>query len=133
MILNYLKNLPYIKEVIEFSLAHFYFDEATDDDGIKARVNYTYKDDVYIKGSLPLSVLIPSARHLITVKDIYNGDNDKKIGISEFAIMDELLVDEDDGADVIVDVDAGTDEPPIDEGLGDGNNFFDLLISHNLD
>ncbi|MBW4891590.1 hypothetical protein KXQ82_17825 [Mucilaginibacter sp. HMF5004] len=127
-LLNFIRNLPYITEISDFSLAHFYFDEEIDSEGIKARVNYSYKDNVYIKGSLPQSVLVPNKNHLITLIGTNDNSDTKKIGISEFAIMDELLVDEDDSVDVIMEA-----EPTHDIKADNDLDFFDLVVSHNLD
>jgi len=119
---NYIKNLPYIKNITDFSVAHFYYDEAVDDIEKKARVNYSFNDSAYISGSLPQSVLIPSKKHLITVTD----STGKKIGISDLSIMDELLVD-DDHHHVINSTGAPVTHHKNEEAL------FNLLISHNLD
>jgi hypothetical protein len=123
--INFIKNLPYIKDVSNFALAHFYFEEDADTDELKARVNYSYNDDVYVKSSLPQSVLVPQKKHQITLM----GDtDDTKIGISEFAIMDELLVDADNSNDVIKSPAANTADI-----AGKNDETFDLIISHLLD
>jgi hypothetical protein len=127
-LLNYIKKRPYIKYVTDFSIVHFYFNGATDDDGKKAQVKYTSNDGVYIKGSLPETVLIPNKTHLITVKDAVNDAKARKIGISEFAVMDELLVDKDDSNDMIQADKLNKNTPS-----EDTRSLFDLVISHNLD
>jgi hypothetical protein len=124
-LLNFIKNLPNIKDVSRFAVAHFYFEEKVDGDELMARVKYSYSDDVYVKGSLPQSVLVPHKKHQVT---LMGDSDDTKIGISEFAIMDELLVDADDSDDVIK---SPSDSTP--EHHQKNDDYFDLIISHILD
>jgi hypothetical protein len=127
-LLNYIKKRPYIKYITDFSVVHFYFNDVSSGDEKKAQVKYTSNDGVYIKGSLPETVLIPNKTHLFTVTDEVIETKDRKIGISEFAIMDELLVDKDGSDDVLEDSEVNKNtqsETP--------RSFFNLVISHNLD
>ncbi|WP_179412974.1 hypothetical protein HDF19_11350 [Mucilaginibacter sp. E4BP6] len=126
--LNYLKKLPYIKYITGFSLVHFYYNNAMAEDDKKARiVDYANNNDAYIKGTLPETVLIPSTIHLITVEDDVKHVKAKKSGISELAIMDELLVNKYDKSELIREKE--------DEGnqANTTKNLFDLIIPHNLD
>lgn len=99
--LNFIKKQPYIQQVRNFSLVHFFSDVDDISDERKARViEYIQDNDVYIKGAVPESVLIPSKAHLITVEDESKTpveDESKtpvavKVGISEFEVRDELLI-----------------------------------------
>ncbi len=124
--LNYIKKRSYIKYITGFSLVHFFTD--IDDDGeIVARaVDYANNEETYIRGSLPETVLIPNNTHLITVEDEIEYVKAKKIGISEFAILDELLVNPDKTNVTSYEV----QEEDNKTGAGD---FFDLVIPKNLD
>jgi hypothetical protein len=126
--LNYIQNRSYIKYVTGFSIVHFYFEDATNDARKKARVSeYIDNTDVYIKGSLPESVLIPNPAHLITIDDNPKYMRAKKVGIGEFAITEELLVNQ-------TKITSKDENPPgqLSPGTGAGS-FFDLRIIHNLD
>ncbi|OCX53150.1 hypothetical protein BEL04_02205 [Mucilaginibacter sp. PPCGB 2223] len=126
--LNYIKKRPYIKYVTGFSLVHFY--TAIDDDGevVAHAVDYANNNEMYIRGSLPETVLISNSTHLITVEDDMKPVKPKRAGISEFAVMDELLVNQDRQNTVIAD-----------EKLHEHNDnkdmpdLFDLVIPFNLD
>ena len=124
--LNYIKKRPYIKYITGFSLVHFFTD--IDDDGeIVARaVDYADNEDTYIRGSLPETVLVPNNTHLITVEDDIAYVKAKKIGISEFAVLDELLVNPDKPNVTSYEVQEEDDK------MG-GGDFFDLVIPKNLD
>ncbi|WP_448699243.1 baseplate J/gp47 family protein [Mucilaginibacter sp. AW1-3] len=125
--LNYIKKRPYIKYITGFSLVHFY--TTIDDDGeVLARaVDYANNNEMYIRGSMPETVLIPNNTHLITVEDDMKYVKAKKVGISEFAVMDELLVNQDKQNTVIADEKLFEQD---DKGKAD---FFDLVIPYNLD
>ncbi len=124
--LNYIKKLYYVKYVTGFSIVHFYFSESVND-GKKARIiNYTDNNDAYIRGSLPETVLVPNKTHLINVEDDIKYVEAKKSGISEFAVMDELLVSMDESRDMEHEANQITNAL-------DNRSFFDLVISHNLD
>jgi hypothetical protein len=126
--LNYLKKLPYIKYITGFSLVHFYYNNALEDDDRKARiVDYANNNDAYIKGTLPETVLIPSTTHLITVEDDVKHVKAKKSGISELAIMDELLVSKYDKSELIREKEDERNQ------ANATRNLFDLIIPHNLD
>ncbi|MBS1530508.1 MAG: hypothetical protein JSU01_09385 [Bacteroidetes bacterium] len=91
--LNFIKKQPYIKQVKNFSLVHFFSDTDDMNDEKKARViEYIQDNDVYIKGATPESVLIPSKSHLISIQDDGKEPITGGVGISEFEITDELLV-----------------------------------------
>lgn len=127
--LNYLKKIPYIKYITGFSLVHFYYNNAlADDEKIARVVDYANNNDAYIKGTLPETVLIPSSTHLITIEDDVKHVKAKKSGISELAIMDELLVNEHDKSEVIR-------EEKLEQSSQTGavRSFFDLVIPNNLD
>jgi len=127
--LNYLKKLPYVKYITGFSLVHFYLKNAlADDEKIARVVDYANNNDAYIKGTLPETVLIPSSTHLITVEEDVKHVKAKKSGISELAIMDELLVNQHDKSEIIR-------EEKLDqsEQAGAVGHFFDLVIPNNLD
>jgi hypothetical protein len=127
--LNYLKKLPYIKYITGFSLVHFYYNNALEEDDKKARiVDYANNNDAYIKGTLPETVLIPSSTHLITIEDDVKHVKAKKSGISELAIMDELLVNKYDKSELIRE-----NEQDQNNDNGATRNLFDLIIPHNLD
>jgi len=126
--LNYIKKRPYIKYVTGFSLVHFY--TTVDDDGevVVRAVDYANNNDMYIRGSLPETVLIPNSTHLITVEDDMKPIKAKKVGISEFAVMDELLVNQDKQNTIIADEklrEYGDDKSSPD--------IFDLVVPFNLD
>jgi hypothetical protein len=124
--LNFIKKRSYIEYVTGFSIVHFYYNDATDIDGEKARViDHTRNYDVYIKGSLPESVLVPNKTHLITVEDDIRSVEAKETGIGEFLVKEELLVDR--GKE-------RTDQQQRD-GESDpkaAKNFFDLIIPREL-
>ena len=127
---NFIKHLPYISDVSDLSLAHFYYDEATDYDElqVRARANYLDSEQGYIKGSLPQSVLIPGKNHLIIVAGESTDTDEKQIGISEFAVMEELLVNKKSNLEIVNDVETGSGIP-----TESSKSLFDLVISHNLD
>jgi len=128
--LNYLKKLPYVKYITGFSLVHFYFNDALEDEDerIARVVDYANNNDVYIRGTLPETVLIPNSTHLITIEDDVKPVKAKKSGISEFAILDELLVDQHNSGEAIR-------EQRLDENahVNTVRTFFDLIIPNNLD
>lgn len=125
--LNFLKKLPYVKYITGFSLIHFYYNDALEDDEKKARIiDYANNNDAFIKGTLPETVLIPSTTHLITIEDDVKHVRAKKSGISELAIMDELLVNN-DKSEMVRETQTENDNAEI------TSNFFDLIIPNNLD
>ena len=129
-LLNYLKKLPYVKYITGFSLVHFYYNNALDEDEKMARIiDYANNNDAYIKGSLPETVLIPSTTHLITVEDEVKHVKAKKSGISELAIMDELLVNKYDKSEILREKQAEADG----NQANSTSSFFDLIIPNNLD
>jgi hypothetical protein len=129
-LLNYLKKLPYVKYITGFSLIQFYYNNALDEDEKKAKIiDYANNNDAYIKGSLPETVLIPSATHLITIEDDVKHMKAKKSGISELAIMDELLVSKYDKSEILREKQAESDSGQ----ASVTSSFFDLIIPNNLD
>ena len=92
-LLTFISRRPYIAELTGFSVVHFFNikDRATGE--LQGALIDSAVDKVeYIQGSVPEAVLIPSARHLITLLTGEDDAGPAPTGIRDFSVGEELLV-----------------------------------------
>lgn len=127
-VLNFIKKRPYIDYITGFSILHFYNWVNAETGEVLSGVNDfgRHSNVNSIRGSVPEAVIIPSAEHLFTIIEKTEYSEPEDVGIGNLLIADELLVYDDNlspGAQNLINED---------KSFTDDNEYFNLLISHNI-
>ena len=124
-LLLFIKTRPYIEYVTGFSLIHFYKQKDASGNILISKITDSAIDDVkYIECSSPASVFVPSEHHILKIseKPIHNAA--RQLGISNFIIGEELLIEN------ALETDTPNEKPSSDD-YSDEDELFNFIINSN--
>jgi hypothetical protein len=125
-LLLFIKTRPYIEYVTGFSLIHFYKERQLSDGALVSKIIDSALNDIkYIECSSPASVFVPSEFHILKVLEKPVHNTAKQLGIANFIVGEELLIE--DGQDIKT-----QDDDSSYSDYNDEDELFNFIINHNI-
>ena len=125
-LLLFIKTRPYIEYVTGFSLIHFYKERQSSDDVLVSKMTDSALGDIkYIECSSPASVFVPSEFHVLKVLDKPIHKTAVQLGIADYIVGEELLIEEDPGIRI-------PSSDASDSEYDDDDELFNFIINPNI-
>lgn len=125
-LLLFIKTRPYIEYVTGFSLIHFYKERQPSDGVMISKMTDSAVNDIkYIECSSPASLFVPSEFHILKVSEKPVHTTARQLGIENFIIGEELLI-EDSAAIKIQEDDSSSSD------YEDDDELFNFIINNNI-